>query len=97
MYSHHLTNMANRLIEKGLLDPKKIQPAIEAMNLEWRDQMAVSWSIGDVYKVADELNITLDSNQAREVLDDLLSSHDAEQGINWIVIETTLSQHDFGN
>ena len=49
--------------------------------------ITLKWTAADVYAVAEEIGIELDSNQMLEVLHDLIHNHDAGIGINWDVIE----------
>ena len=94
MYHHHLQNMADNLIEKGLIHPVKKDDAIEAMGLEWKDQQAISWCIGDIHAVAKSAGLEISNYQAREILETIVYKHDASLGICWDTIEAHLIQYD---
>ena len=48
----------------------------------------IKWATEDVLGKADEMGIKLTENEADKILDQLLRLHDAELGINWLVIES---------
>ena len=48
-----------------------------------RDSITITWHIADVQEVRPDLT----DEQAREVLHAAKRYHDAEQGINWTVLE----------
>jgi hypothetical protein len=47
----------------------------------------IKWATEDVLGKADEMGVKLTENEADKILDQLLRLHDAELGINWLVIE----------
>lgn len=51
-------------------------------------QVSDSWHIEDVKTLRNDLT----DNQCREVLDSVIYDHDAEQGINWHVIEMVIDE-----
>jgi hypothetical protein len=53
----------------------------------------IKWSTLDVLGVADNMNIELTEQEADKILDSIEYYHDAELGINWLVIENYIQQH----
>ena len=49
------------------------------------DEISIVWHIDDVLEICPKLS----KKRARELLDYLKHNHDANEGINWQVIETT--------
>ena len=58
-----------------------------APRLASRDWLSSWWHISDVYDIADNIGIELDSNQAADILEIVGRNEDAEVGINIEVIE----------
>jgi len=53
----------------------------------WKDQIAYVWDIEDVQAQRPSLT----DDQAREVLDRLMDTHDANYGINWEIIDVNIA------
>jgi uncharacterized protein YpuA (DUF1002 family) len=53
----------------------------------------IKWSTPDVLDVAKNMNIELTEQEADKILDSLEYYHDAELGINWLVIENYIQDH----
>jgi hypothetical protein len=53
----------------------------------------IKWSTEDVLGKADEMDIKLTEIEADKILDQLYRLHDADLGINWLVIENYIQQH----
>lgn len=53
-------------------------------------EIAVLWSILDVQHEAKDRDLELTDKEAKDLLDDMSSNHDATIGINWDVINTYL-------
>ena len=53
----------------------------------------IKWNTVDVLGKADEMGVKLTENEADKILDQLFRHHDAELGINWLVIESYIEQH----
>jgi len=53
----------------------------------------IKWSTSDVLGVAENMDIELTEQEADKILDSLEYYHDAELGINWLVIENYIQQH----
>lgn len=53
----------------------------------------IKWATEDVLGKADEMGVKLTEREADNILDQLLRLHDAELGINWLVIENYIQQH----
>lgn len=98
MYSHHIEEMVESVMgafgygppvnedEKQVQDEErdKIQRALESC---WEDKITVSWSLQDVTDLAERMGVTLTEDQTAEVLHRILHKFDANDGINWNVIE----------
>ena len=52
------------------------------------DVIEIRWHIADIMDRAEDRDITLTENEAREILAAILRSHDCNMGINWDVIDT---------
>ena len=91
MYTHHLDNMAQNLVEKGIITAENKQSAVNAMRKTWKDKIALSWDIEDVHRTAHNMGETVTDAQAREVLGELLDKHDANYGVDWTAIELQIS------
>tara|TARA_R110000868_G_C10527052_1_gene733661 strand:+ start:50 stop:256 length:207 start_codon:yes stop_codon:yes gene_type:complete len=50
----------------------------------------IKWSTDDVLYTAENMGINLNEKQADEILEQIEKYHDAEIGINWVVIETSI-------
>jgi len=73
----------------GVEFPPSVLTAIENLNEEFDDaitgdEIFITWSIGDI-DGDDKYNLT--DEQKRDILISLERRHDAEQGINWDVID----------
>lgn len=95
MYLHHFVDMSKALVERGLVPKEKQREAIEALKSCWTDKIAISWEVDDVIEEAKTMGLKVSREQAINVLWDLLRQHDAEIGINWETIQTSLSLGGF--
>jgi len=50
--------------------------------------IAIKWSTDDVLGVAENMEIELTEQEADSILEKIEYYHDAELGINWLVIES---------
>ena len=48
--------------------------------------ISIKWSTDDVMYQAESMGITLTEEQADTILDNVERFHDANEGINWVVI-----------
>ena len=85
MMQHHLTYMATKLVEDGIITHEQRDAAVASLAWYWSDKIAVSWSVTDIMDCDPELS----EAQAYMVLEKL-SRHDAAIGINWDVIKATI-------
>jgi hypothetical protein len=53
--------------------------------------ICIEWSSEDILHQAKEDGVKLTEAQADEILDILKHKHDANEGINWMVISTVIS------
>jgi len=98
MYEHHINEMTEAVMgafeyaapvnedEKKVQDEEreKIRKGIASC---WEDKIAVSWSLEDVSSLAESMGVTLTEDEVAEVLHRVLHKFDANDGINWNVIE----------
>lgn len=53
-------------------------------------KLVITWCIEDIISRAKELDITINKEEAKDVLLELARSHDCSIGITWEVIDTIL-------
>ena len=58
-----------------------------------KDTIVVAWDIGDVKERGSAIGIEVSSKEAREILDDILRNHDANEGINWNVVDMAIQDY----
>lgn len=90
MYSHHISDMVKAIGKAHtsvILSPSDLKKVKKAIEEYWDDKIAISWSIEDVISRAEEYEVDLTKEQARELLEQLLDNHDACIGINWDVMD----------
>jgi len=51
------------------------------------DRKVCYWTIEDVHQAAENLEVTLDADQANQVLDMMEARFDASIGMNWELVE----------
>jgi len=95
MYGLHITNMAQDLIKAGLIPESKLAETIEALSIEWKNRIAVTWCVEDVIAAAKEKGKVISLDLAMEALENMLSHHDAQCGITWDTILDTLEDDYF--
>lgn len=71
-YAAYITALRNKLKEATTPNP---------------DEIHIVWSVEDVYQQAENIEIPITLEQAREVLLRVEDSHDSERGISWGDIE----------
>lgn len=49
----------------------------------WEDRMALVWTVQDVHRAANEIEIALTEKEARELLHDLHAHHNQQYGLEW--------------
>ena len=78
MYIYHLRDMAQGLIDEGIVEPHRFQETVDVMKKEWKDKIAYSWSIDDVKRIGNEENgVDLDDREAMEILSSIMNGFDA--------------------
>ena len=58
-----------------------------------KDTIVVAWDIGDIKERGSAIGIEVSTTEAREILDDILSNHDANYGINWDTIDMAIQDY----
>lgn len=84
MHQHQIEAQAQLLCERLGVEA---QAVTEVLNEYWTDQIADVWHIDDVK--AQKPSLTED--QAREVLDRVMDTHDANYGINWGILDVNIA------
>ena len=94
MYSHHVSAMAQRLFDAGLIkDGVDVITVFNILHGEWNDKIAVTWCVQDVIDTIEaHRGVTPTHAAAYETLKDVFRKFDANQGINW---DTILAHWDF--
>ena len=69
---------------------KSINWTPNALQKEWKDNIAIVWSTEDVIERAKEQKIKVTKSKAREVLQSMLRGHDCNYGITWDTIDAYL-------
>ena len=92
MHEHHIEDMIEALTENGVIEDSKEakEQAKEVLDCYWTDRIAVVWHVCDIVDRAEEIGEDITENQALNVLEWLLQEHDANDGINWDVIDSAL-------
>jgi hypothetical protein len=93
MYDHEIKNQIDFLKEKGLVKEEDAQKSVEALKEYWNDKIAIVWNTEDVLSRAEELEIEITEDDARNILGTLLNDFDANYGINWSAIDVELEEH----
>lgn len=60
---------------------------------ENKDSISIEWWIDDVHQVAEEMEITISDDEAREILRRIDRKHDANFGVNWEIIEIFINSY----
>lgn len=86
--------MVAALREQCVLSEHDIDRATErarkALREYWTDRIALTWSVDDVQTVLEELGITKTDASCREILQRVLRRADADVGVSWDTIRTTI-------
>ena len=84
MRQHQIEAQAQLLSERLGVDA----PAVAVVLRDyWKDQIAYVWGIEDVQAQRPSLT----DDQAREVLDRVMDTHDANYGINWEILNVNIA------
>lgn len=98
MYSFHIEDMT-RKVASAIGDfsdegHAKIHKAIDGY---WKDKIALTWSVGDVFHIAEKHHVEVTYDQARAILQRVLNEWDAEVGVNWDVLWSFTEEYLDGN
>jgi len=55
--------------------------------------ISIKWSTDDVLGTAESMDIELTEQEADNILEEMERCHDAELGINWLVIESYIESY----
>jgi hypothetical protein len=80
------------LLEDGSLglDPEFDSYTLETENAE--EHILIKWGKDDVLSAAEEDDIELNDEEVKKILTVIKRRHDAEQGVNWDVIKSTIAE-----
>ncbi len=84
MRQHQIEDQATVLSERLGVEAQAVAAILKEY---WKDQIAYVWDIEDVQAQRPSLT----DEQAREVLDRLMDTHDANYGINWEIIDVNIA------
>lgn len=90
MHEHHLRDQVAALIKAKVIKATDEEKALKALGTCWVDNIAVVWSVDDVKDRAREAHKRMSKEHARSILQHMLHHHDANDGINWDVIDANL-------
>ena len=62
---------------------KRYSKAAALLEEYWKDKYAIVWSTNDVHRAANELEVALTEEQARQVLCKVCAAHNKQYGIKW--------------
>jgi len=79
MQTHHLKGMV-RALRPVLKDCVKGEQILEKY---WTDKRMIVWEIKDVHRAANERNLVLRNDEARNILNKLMDGYNAQHGITW--------------
>jgi hypothetical protein len=92
MHAHNLAQMADVLVEAGLLapgvTPKQVAEVLASKS--WTRQIAIVWTAEDVQDAAKDMGMDVTDDMVDEVLRTLLRDHDADYGISWLVVRQAI-------
>jgi len=92
MHEHHIDDMVRKL-KPVLMDWAEAKRILQRY---WKTRMALVWSVEDVYRAANELEVALTRSEAITVLQTLLNQHNAQYGIKWEDLTTHIEEHVLG-
>lgn len=86
MHSHELDKMY-KAIESHFIgfSDTSVKAALKSC---WETQIAVVWTVDDVFSALNQGNKAISYNDALDILHEALNDHDANWGINWEVIRS---------
>lgn len=91
MNKYDIEYQVDALIKAGFIPKGQKKKACQVLKEEcWTDKIADVWSIEEVKERAEENGITITDDEARDILVQLDDDYDANDGINWEVIDTYL-------
>ena len=90
MNQHHMTKMASK-VEEALKDPthrpcSNYNKVLGAIRSYWEGKAAFVWSREDIMEFAESMGKKITEDDADVVLHSLIRKHDADVGINWLVV-----------
>lgn len=93
MYNFHIEEMISKLIGKNIIQEINQQEAIETLQNYWDGKIAIVWSAQDIMNRAEDNDIDITEEQAKDILNSILEKHDCEQGITWDTIDLAIQEY----
>lgn len=62
-------------------------------NEEYIGSISIKWTVYDVLQRAGEINIPLSEKEAQIILENISDQHDANIGVNWVVIDAAIIEY----
>ena len=90
MYDHEISNMVTALREAGVVSEEHADRARQALRSHWTDRIALTWSTQDVMDTAEQMGLSKTPESCREILHRVLHRSDADVGVSWETIRTTI-------
>lgn len=75
---------------------KKKDRALSLLEKYWSDKIALVWTAEDVFRAANERELPVTPEEARQVLNHLLDNHDAQYGLKWQDITDYIDERVLG-
>jgi hypothetical protein len=75
---------------------KDTDAALVILRRYWTTRMALVWSVLDVHRAANELELALTQNEAVQVLESLHLSYNRHLGLRWEDITAHITEHVLG-
>ena len=58
-----------------------------------KDTIVIAWNVGDVKERGSAIGVNISTTEAREILDNVLRNHDANDGISWDTIDWAIQDY----
>lgn len=73
-------------IAKAILKQKGVD-VTDVLEEYWDDKIAIVWTVEDIIEYAEDKDIKISEEEAKNILQEILSNQDSEIGVNWSVID----------
>lgn len=76
------------LVDEGIIPEQFVEEVTDLAAEHFKDYIAIGWTTDDILDRAESRGIELSNEQARDILESIARGFDANNGINWDVIDT---------